>query len=197
MNNPDQPSHNDLSHTDANVEDFLADPEMDAHLAEQGAEQGVGEDDDLFEAELNAQRQSQRDRRSAAPRNSASRNADGSFVERRKVSGDRRDDQPAPTGLERRRGPGRRLSDHLRAAEEGEMTKEQFLFLKAIDAFKQANRVNYPAWTDVLEVIRLLGYRKVQSSALNLPAAEDWSEPPTAPAAVRPEGFERRLRDAA
>ncbi len=77
------------------------------------------------------------------------------------------------------------------------MTKEQFLFLKAIDAFKQANRVNYPAWTDVLEVIRLLGYRKVQSSALNLPAAEDWSEPPTAPAAVRPEGFERRLRDAA
>ena len=49
----------------------------------------------------------------------------------------------------------------------------------------------------VLEVIRLLGYRKVQGSALNLPAAEDWSEPPTAPAAVRPEGFERRLRDAA
>ena len=77
------------------------------------------------------------------------------------------------------------------------MTREQFLFLKAIDAFKQANRVNYPAWTDVLEVIRLLGYRKVQDSQLNLPAAEDWTEHPTAPADVRPQGFERRMRDAA
>ena len=191
-NTPDQPSQNDLADGSAPLDDFLADPEMDAHLAEQG-EGGPGEgDDDLFDAEMNAQRASQADRRAAA-----CNNTDGSFIERRKVSGDRRDDEPAPTGLERRRGPGRRLSDHLRAAEEGEMTKEQFLFLKAIDAFKQANRVNYPAWTDVLEVIRLLGYRKVQGSALNLPAAEDWSEPPTAPAAVRPEGFERRLRDAA
>ena len=191
-NTPDHSSQNDPSDAIAPLDDFLADPEMDAHLAEQG-ESGPGEgDDELFAAELNAQRAGQADRRAAVPKNT-----DGSLVERRKVSGDRRDDEPAPTGLERRRGPGRRLSDHLRAAEEGEMTKEQFLFLKAIDAFKQANRVNYPAWTDVLEVIRLLGYRKVQSSALNLPAAEDWSEPPTAPAAVRPDGFERRLRDAA
>ena len=81
--------------------------------------------------------------------------------------------------------------------EEGEMSGEQFLFLRAIETFKEVNGKSYPNWTAVLEVIRLLGYRKVQNSALNLPAAEDWSEPPTAPAAVRPDGFERRLRDAA
>ncbi len=97
------------------------------------------------------------------------------------------------TGLERRRSAGRRLSDSLRAAEDGSMTKEQFLFVKAIDAFKQANRCGYPAWTDVLEVIRLLGYRKTQPSGLNLPACEDWMERSDAAANVRPKGFERRM----
>src|SRR5690349_6444762 len=62
------------------------------------------------------------------------------------------------TGLERRRGPGRRRSDFAKAAEEGEMTAEQFLFVMAIDAFKRANGRMFPTWTDVLEVIRLLGY---------------------------------------
>lgn len=90
------------------------------------------------------------------------------------------------SGLERRRGPGRRLSDFSRAAEEGEMTTEQFLFLMAIDEFKKANGRTFPSWTDVLEVIRLLGYRKTCPSALTLPMAEDWLEKPDAPANVRP-----------
>lgn len=100
----------------------------------------------------------------------------------------------APTGLERRRGPGRRLSDFTKAAEEGEMTTEQFLFLKAIDAFKSGNSKAFPTWTDVLEVVRLLGYRKTMASELNLPAAEDWKEPANAPANVRPDGWERRFK---
>lgn len=82
----------------------------------------------------------------------------------------------SPTGLERRRGPGRRLTDFVKSAEEGEMSSEQFLFLRAIEAFKQANNKSYPNWTDVLEVIRLLGYRKVQPSELNLPNVNDWQE---------------------
>ncbi|MFN0012017.1 MAG: hypothetical protein ACKVS8_10280 [Phycisphaerales bacterium] len=108
--------------------------------------------------------------------------------------------KPAPaatTGLERRRGAGRRLSDSLRSAEDGSLTREQFLFVKAIDAFKQANGCTFPAWTDVLEVIRLLGYRKTAASTLNLPACEDWHEPADAPSNVRPRGFERRLKKAA
>lgn len=89
------------------------------------------------------------------------------------------------TGLERRRGPGRRLSDFTKSAEEGEMNKEQFLFLMAIDAFKAANHKTFPSWTDVLEVIRLLGYRKTCPSQLTLPNAEDWQETADAPANVR------------
>lgn len=91
----------------------------------------------------------------------------------------------APTGLERRRGRGRRLSDFHRSAEEGEMTQEQFMFLMAIDAFKKGNDVTFPAWSDVLEIVRLLGYRKVQRAAVDLGRAEDWTEPPEAPHNVR------------
>jgi hypothetical protein len=89
------------------------------------------------------------------------------------------------TGFERRRGPGRRLSDFVRAAEEGQLTQEQFLFVMAIEGFKKANGVMYPSWTDVLEVVRLLGYRKVQPCALKVGAAEDFQEPAESPAMVR------------
>jgi hypothetical protein len=65
------------------------------------------------------------------------------------------------TGLERRRGPGRRLSDDRRAAEEGEMTPEQFEFVMAIETYKKVNKRMYPTWTEVLEVVQQLGYRKV------------------------------------
>ncbi len=119
----------------------------------------------------------------------------GSTVDRR-VGLDRRDierEGPKPTsGLERRRGPGRRLSDFTKAAEEGEMTPEQFLFLVAIDEFKRVNDKPYPTWTDVLEVIRLLGYRKTCAMELNLARAEDWTEQPDAPSNVRPDNWSAR-----
>lgn len=97
------------------------------------------------------------------------------------------------SGLERRRGAGRRRSDFTRSAEEGELTPEQFLFVKAIDEFKKANNKMFPSWTDVLEVIRLLGYRKTMASELNIRAAEDWKEKPDTAANVRPMGWERRF----
>lgn len=112
----------------------------------------------------------------------------------RRSGRDRRDEQPAPAGLERRRGPGRRLSDFVKAAEEGEMTKEQFLFLVAMDAFKKANGVAYPSWTDVLEVVRLLGYRKTSRSEIAFRNAEDWREPPNAASGVRPQRWHERFR---
>lgn len=97
------------------------------------------------------------------------------------------------TGLERRRGRGRRLSEFTKSAEEGEMNTEQFLFLMAIDAFKKSNDRMFPTWTDVLEVIRLLGYRKTMPSELNLPAAEDWLERSDSPANVRPDRWAERF----
>jgi len=64
-------------------------------------------------------------------------------------------------GLDRRRGPGRRLTDDRKAAEEGQMSDEQFEFLMAIDEYKRKNTRPFPTWTEVLEVIKALGYRKV------------------------------------
>lgn len=68
----------------------------------------------------------------------------------------------ADTGLERRRGPGRRRSDDRRSAEEGEMSSEQFEFVMAIETYKKVNKRMYPTWTEVLEVMMQLGYRKVE-----------------------------------
>ena len=84
---------------------------------------------------------------------------------------------PEPTNLERRRGPGRRRTDFMRAAEEGEMTQEQFMFVMAIDSFKRVNGLTFPTWTEILEVIRKLGYRKTMPTDLNLGSrVEDWTE---------------------
>jgi len=64
-------------------------------------------------------------------------------------------------GLDRRRGPGRRRSDNLKSAEEGQMSQEQFDFLMAIEQYKEYNSRPFPTWTEVLEVIEAMGYRKV------------------------------------
>jgi hypothetical protein len=72
------------------------------------------------------------------------------------------------TGLERRRGPGRRRSDDRRSAEEGEMSTEQFEFIMAVETYKKVNKRMFPTWTEVLEVIHQLGYRKVEGRNINL-----------------------------
>lgn len=95
-------------------------------------------------------------------------------------------DRREASGLKRLRGPGRRRPEFNRAAEEGEFTDEQFLFVMAINAFKTANQKTFPSWTEVLEVMRKLGYRKTQPSELNLPNTQDWLEPADAPAMPPP-----------
>ena len=65
------------------------------------------------------------------------------------------------------------------------MTQEQFMFLLAINAFKEANGRTFPTWTDVLEVIRKLGYRKTLPSELDLGhRGADWTEEPDADGGV-------------
>ena len=78
-----------------------------------------------------------------------------SFMNRRQTVVDRR------LGLNRRRGPGRRRTDERRCAEEGQMTDEQFAFVMAVDRYKRENTRPFPTWTEVLEVIKALGYRKI------------------------------------
>lgn len=86
--------------------------------------------------------------------------------ERRKSVVDRR------SGLERRRGPGRRRPESRRSAEEGELSEEQFEFVMAIDEYKRKNKRPFPSWTEVLEVVKYLGYRKVADRATHLDRVE-------------------------
>lgn len=86
---------------------------------------------------------------------------DPNFVDRRSGKDRRVNVVDRRLGLDRRRGPGRRRSDDRKAAEEGHMSDEQFEFLMAIEEYKRANARPFPTWTEILEVIKALGYRKV------------------------------------
>jgi hypothetical protein len=77
-------------------------------------------------------------------------------VDRRATVVDRRS-----SSLDRRRGPGRRRSDLRRQAEEGEMSDELLEFVMAIGEYKKVNNRPFPTWSEVFEVIQMLGYRKV------------------------------------
>jgi len=78
----------------------------------------------------------------------------------RRNGADKREQKPA-SGLDRRRGPGRRRTDYRRDAEEGHMNEEQLEFIKAVDEYKRLNQRSFPTWTEVLDVLLYLGYRKV------------------------------------
>ena len=97
-----------------------------------------------------------------------------SLADRRQTVVDRRLD----LNLDRQRGPGRRRSDDRKAAEEGQMNDEQFVFLMAIDQYKRENHVPFPTWTEVLELIKALGYRKV-AQAQSLETFRKEPEPAT------------------
>jgi len=101
------------------------------------------------------------DRRSGLDRRQLSAQESG-YAGPDRRSGDRR------TGLERRRGPGLRRSDDRKAAEEGEMTAEQFELIMAIETYKKVNKRMFPTWTEVLEVMKQLGYRKVVGRSIKL-----------------------------
>ena len=64
-------------------------------------------------------------------------------------------------GLDRRRGPGKRRRNVRKSAEEGQMSDEQFEFLMVIDEYKRKNAIPFPTWTEILELIKAMGYRKV------------------------------------
>ena len=118
-------------------------------------------------------RKSAVDRRAGLDRRQMSREDSGYTGPERRTGVDRRDS----TGLERRRGAGVRRTDERRVAEEGEMNAHQFEFVMAVEAYKKVNKRLYPTWTEILEVLYQLGYRKIQTREVNLesvPEAELW-----------------------
>ena len=96
--------------------------------------------------------------------------------ERRKPSGsDRRDRRKATdrrSGLDRRRGPGRRRGDIRREAEEGEISGELYEFVMAIDEYKRVNKRPFPSYSEIFELVKYLGYRKVAEQAEHINAPE-------------------------
>ncbi len=85
--------------------------------------------------------------------------------EDRRQHSDRRKRQ-IPVAVERRSGKDRRqLGERRRQVDpttcERDYTDDEIAFMKAMDLYKRANRRPFPTWSEVLEVLRSLGYRKV------------------------------------
>ena len=70
-------------------------------------------------------------------------------IERRKVN----------SAEKRRTSERRRLIDPTTC--ERDYTDEETAFMKAMERYKRENRRPFPTWSEVLEVLRSLGYRKV------------------------------------
>lgn len=48
------------------------------------------------------------------------------------------------------------------------MTAKQFEFVMAVETYKKVNKKMYPTWTEILEVLHQLGYRKVMPRNIQL-----------------------------
>jgi hypothetical protein len=60
------------------------------------------------------------------------------------------------------------------------MTDDLLEFVLAIDEYKRTNKRPFPSWSEVFEVIRYLGYRKVAAKGdhIDRPAPDPPAEPP-------------------
>jgi hypothetical protein len=96
------------------------------------------------------------------------------FVVTDRRGGDRRQrtdrrQRSIPVALERRSGKDRRqLGERRRQVDpttcEKDYSDEEIIFMKAMDQYKRANRRPFPTWSEVLEVLRSLGYRKTEAA---------------------------------
>ena len=71
-----------------------------------------------------------------------------------------------PVAVERRSGAERRHQGERRRQVdpttcERDYNDEEIIFMKAMDQYKRDNRRPFPTWSEVLEVLYSLGYRKV------------------------------------
>jgi hypothetical protein len=81
-------------------------------------------------------------------------------------TGGERRKRAIPVALDRRQqGERRKPAERRRQVDpttcERDYTDEEIAFMKAMDQYKRDNRRPFPTWSEVLEVLRALGYRKV------------------------------------
>jgi hypothetical protein len=88
-------------------------------------------------------------------------------------SGGERRKRNIPVAVERRSGKDRRQQGERRRQVdpttcERDYSDEEITFMRAMDQYKRDNRRPFPTWSEVLEVLHALGYRKV-ADATTLP----------------------------
>ncbi len=97
-------------------------------------------------------------------RHDTQRKADTLVQERRGKRGERRK-QDIPVAVDRRKGDRREPGERRRQVDpttcERDYTDDEIAFMKAMDQYKRDNRRPFPTWSEVLEVLRALGYRRV------------------------------------
>ena len=91
-----------------------------------------------------------------------------SMREKRAVSDRRR--EFIPVVVERRTGLDRRIESEKRrmvdpVTFEKEYNGDEVAFMNAMGQYKRSNRRPFPTWSEVLEVLVSLGYRKVAEAA--------------------------------
>jgi hypothetical protein len=84
--------------------------------------------------------------------------------DRRGKRGERRK-RDIPVALDRRKGDRREPGERRRQVDpttcERDYNEDEITFMRAMDQYKRDNRRPFPTWSEVLEVLRALGYRKV------------------------------------
>jgi hypothetical protein len=107
-------------------------------------------------------------------------------MERRGKSSDRRSDdrrkENKPVAVERRQGERRVKVARRRQIDpttcERDYNNDEIEFMQALDAYKRANGRMFPTCSEILEVIRALGYVRTT------PPAADGAPAPSAPAST-------------
>jgi hypothetical protein len=100
-------------------------------------------------------------------------------VERRKRNIPVATDRRAANAAEKRRtSERRRLIDPTTC--ERDYTEDESEFMKAMDRYKRENRRPFPTWSEVLEVLHSLGYRRV-AEPTELPVGRRVNSPPNTP----------------
>ena len=112
----------------------------------------------ITEARASGERRAGADRRAGRPSNYGGperRNADD-----RRSGMERRNCRERRAGMERRHAL-RRVEDQQafqKRVEEGELTLEEVEFVRAVDRYKRKFNRPFPTWSEVLAIVKELGY---------------------------------------
>lgn len=87
----------------------------------------------------------------------------------RRKSADRRAGYDRRAGKDRRKSGGRRTDDieeHRkveRRINEYPMSDEELVFIKAVNDYKQRYNKPFPTWSEILHILKSIGYERVES----------------------------------